>query len=141
VCARVCVSEYLSVEVGQTGRRAETAVVARKVGRPAHRDGAGRSGTGSQGSTHSARCTPAAPLTYAAHSSPAAMKRSTSLSWLLDRRTPWLAWWQELILNWVSSWGSVGTLTVVSAGGEDYTAWELPTDLELKRAELEELVQ
>ncbi len=69
------------------------------------------------------------------------MKRSASLSWLLDRHTPWLAWWQELILNWVASWGSVAALTVVSADGEETCTWDLPTDLELARAELEELVQ
>lgn len=69
------------------------------------------------------------------------MKRASSLSWLLDRHTPWLAWWQELILNWVSSWGSIASLTVVSADRELYVSWDLPTDLELKRAKLEELVQ
>jgi hypothetical protein len=69
------------------------------------------------------------------------MKRATSLSLLLSRETPWLRWWQELILNWVASWSTVGDLTVSSADGEDYTAWELPTDLELKRLELEELLE
>jgi hypothetical protein len=69
------------------------------------------------------------------------MKRAASPSWLLDRHTPWLAWWQELILNWVASWGSVSSLTVVSADRELYVSWDLPTDLELKRAELEELLQ
>ena len=68
------------------------------------------------------------------------MKRATSLSLLLSRETPWLKWWQELILNWVSSWDSVGDLTVSSADGEHYTAWELPSDLDLKRMELEELL-
>jgi hypothetical protein len=68
------------------------------------------------------------------------MKRATSLSLLLSRETPWLKWWQELILNWVSSWDSVGDLTVSSADGEEYTAWELPSDLDLKRMELEELL-
>jgi len=68
------------------------------------------------------------------------MKRSCSLSWLLDRHTPWLAWWQELLLNWVSSWSTVGSLTVVSADQELYVSWDLPTDLDLKRAELEELL-
>jgi hypothetical protein len=69
------------------------------------------------------------------------MKRSTSLSWLLERSTPWLAWWQELILNWVASWGSVGGLVVISSDGDDCCQWSLPTDLELKRAELEELLR
>jgi hypothetical protein len=68
------------------------------------------------------------------------MKRATSLSLLLSRDTPWLKWWQELILNWVASWETVGDLTVSSADGKDYTAWELPSDLDLKRLELEELL-
>ena len=68
------------------------------------------------------------------------MKRATSLSLLLSRDTHWLAWWQELILNWVSSWDTVGDLTVSSSDGEHYTAWELPSDLDLKRMELEELL-
>jgi hypothetical protein len=68
------------------------------------------------------------------------MKRATSLGLLLTRETPWLKWWQELILNWVSSWDSVGDLTVSSADGEEYAAWELPSDLDLKRMELEELL-
>lgn len=69
------------------------------------------------------------------------MKRSASLSWLLGRDVDWLPWWQELILNWVASWGSLASLTVVSANGEEQCTWDLPTDLELARAELEELVQ
>jgi hypothetical protein len=68
------------------------------------------------------------------------MKRSTSLSWLLERSNPWLAWWQEPILNWAASWGSVGSLVVISADGEQSCEWDLPTDLELKRLELEELL-
>ena len=68
------------------------------------------------------------------------MKRASSLSWLLDRQTPWLAWWQELILNWDASWGSVASLTVIAADGEEYCTWDLPTDLEMARAELEEML-
>jgi hypothetical protein len=68
------------------------------------------------------------------------MKRATSLSLLLSRDTPWLKWWQELILDWVASWSTIGDLTVSSADGEEYTAWELPSDLDLKRLELEELL-
>jgi hypothetical protein len=69
------------------------------------------------------------------------VKRAASLTNLLDRSTPWLAWWQELILNWVSSWHTVGCLTVVSAADpEEFAAWDLPTDLELARLELEELL-
>jgi hypothetical protein len=35
------------------------------------------------------------------------MKRAASPASLLDRSTPWLRWWQELILNWVASWSTV----------------------------------
>ena len=69
------------------------------------------------------------------------MKRAASLSTLLDRQTPWLAWWQELILNWVASWASVGSLTVYSATEDEYAEWDVPTDLEMARMELEELVR
>jgi hypothetical protein len=66
------------------------------------------------------------------------MKRSAGLSWLLSRDLPWLAWWQELIPNWVASWASLSTILVVSADGEERCEWDLPTDVELARAELEE---
>lgn len=69
------------------------------------------------------------------------MKRSTSLSWLLGRDVLWLPWWQELLLNWISSWASITSLTVVSADREQYVSWDLPTDLELQKAELEELLR
>lgn len=46
--ARVCVSEYLSIEVGQTGQDAQIALVMRKVGCPAHRDRPGQPGTAGQ---------------------------------------------------------------------------------------------
>ena len=69
------------------------------------------------------------------------MKRASSPSWLISRELPWLAWWQELILNWVSSWDNVGELHVTSADGEDLCSWEIPTDLELARLELEELIE
>ena len=69
------------------------------------------------------------------------MKRASSLSLLLSRDFHWLSWWQELILNWVSSWHSVGTLVVISANGDDQAEWHVPTDIELKRAELEELLK
>ena len=74
-------------------------------------------------------------------SCPATVKRAASPSQLLDRSTPWLHWWQELILNWVSSWHTVGCLTVTSAADPDeFAAWDLPSDLELTRLELEELL-
>jgi hypothetical protein len=69
------------------------------------------------------------------------MKRSSSLSWLLSRDVEWLPWWQELFLNWVASWGSLSSLTVVSADREVYASWDLPTDVDLQRAELEELLK
>ena len=69
------------------------------------------------------------------------VKRATSASHLLDRSTPWLAWWQELILNWVSGWETIGCLTVTSAADPDeFAAWDLPSDLDLQRMELEELL-
>jgi hypothetical protein len=68
------------------------------------------------------------------------MKRATNLSTLLDCSTPWLSWWQELILNWVASWESVETLHVTSSKTDQETTWDVPTDLELKRIELEQLL-
>lgn len=68
------------------------------------------------------------------------MKRATRISTLLDRSAPWLSWWQELILNWVASWRTVGVLNVGSATTDDYLVWEVPTDLELARLEMEELL-
>ena len=68
------------------------------------------------------------------------MKRAADLALLLDRNTAWLSWWQELILNWVSSWSSIGTLVVTSADNDHQAEWDVPTDTELARAELEELL-
>jgi hypothetical protein len=68
------------------------------------------------------------------------MKRASTISDLLDRTTPWLAWWQELILNWVASWESVETLHVSSSKTDQDVTWDIPTDLELARQELEELL-
>ncbi len=69
------------------------------------------------------------------------MKRAASPSHLLSRDVSWLAWWQELILNWVSTWDSIGCLTVTSAADPDeWMAWDLPSDLDLKGMELEELL-
>jgi hypothetical protein len=69
-----------------------------------------------------------------------AMKRASTISTLLDTSTPWLAWWQELILNWVSSWHAVSSLVVTQADGDDFVAWEVPSDLELQRLQLEQLL-
>jgi phage anti-repressor protein len=68
------------------------------------------------------------------------MKRATNLSTLLDCSTPWLAWWQELILNWAASWQSIETLHVTSSKTDQEVTWDVPTDLELKRIELEQLL-
>lgn len=68
------------------------------------------------------------------------MKRATNLSTLLDCSTPWLAWWQELILNWVASWETIETLHVTSSKTDQDVTWDVPTDLELARQELEELL-
>jgi hypothetical protein len=69
------------------------------------------------------------------------VKRAASPSHLLSRDVSWLAWWQELILNWVSTWDSIGCLTVTSAADPDeWMAWDLPSDLDLKGMELEELL-
>ena len=68
------------------------------------------------------------------------MKRASSLSALLDRSTPWLAWWQELVLNWVASWVSIETLHVTSSRTDQEATWEVLSDLELARMELEELL-
>ena len=74
-------------------------------------------------------------------SCPAPVNRAASPSHLLDRSTPWLRWWQELILNWVSGWETIGCLTVTSAADpEEFIAWDLPSDLDLARMELEELL-
>jgi hypothetical protein len=68
------------------------------------------------------------------------MKRASTILDLLDRSMPWLAWWQELILNWVASWESVETLHVTSSRTDQDVTWDIPTDLELARQELEELL-
>ena len=68
------------------------------------------------------------------------MKRASTLSTLLDRSTPWLSWWQELILNWVASWESIETLHVTSSKTDQETTWNVPTDLDLQRMELEQLL-
>ena len=68
------------------------------------------------------------------------MKRASTILDLLDRSMPWLAWWQELILNWVASWETIETLHVTSSKTDQDVTWDIPTDLELARQELEELL-
>jgi hypothetical protein len=69
------------------------------------------------------------------------MRRLATISWLLDRQIPWLPWWQELILNWVASWSSIGTLLVTSSDNEHQAEWDVPTDLVLASQQLDELLQ
>jgi hypothetical protein len=69
------------------------------------------------------------------------VKRAADSFWLTSREVRWLRWWQELVLNWVSTWDTVGELTVTSAADPEWFAsWDLPSDLELTRLELEELL-
>jgi hypothetical protein len=68
------------------------------------------------------------------------MKRASTISTLLDRSTPWLSWWQELILNWAASWQSIETLHVTSSKTDQETTWDVPTDLDMQRMELEQLL-
>jgi hypothetical protein len=68
------------------------------------------------------------------------MKRLATISWLLDRQVSWLPWWQELLLNWVSSWSTISTLQVVAADRDEVFTWDLPTDLDHQRDQLEELL-
>ena len=68
------------------------------------------------------------------------MKRASTLSTLLDRSTPWLSWWQELILNWAASWQSIETLHITSSKTDQEVTWDVPTDLDLQRMELEQLL-
>ena len=68
------------------------------------------------------------------------MKKAATLWAILNRCTPWLRWWQELILNWVASWRTVSTIVVVSADGDLQCQWNVPSDLDLQKMELEELL-
>ena len=68
------------------------------------------------------------------------MKQTSNIGDLLSRTTPWLAWWQELILNWVATWNSVEILYVSSSTVDDSVEWDFPSDTELKRIELEALL-
>jgi hypothetical protein len=68
------------------------------------------------------------------------MKRASTISTLLDTSTPWLTWWQELILNWAASWETIETLHVTSSKTDQEVTWDVPTDLDLQRMELEQLL-
>ena len=65
------------------------------------------------------------------------MKRASSPAFLFSRDFPFLPWWQEIILNWVASWPTIGLLLVTSPDGQDQAEWDVPSDLELDRLELE----
>ena len=68
------------------------------------------------------------------------MKKSSTIGDLFSRTTPWLACWQELILNWVATWNSIEILYVTSSTENDSVEWDFPSDTELKRMVLEELL-
>jgi hypothetical protein len=81
------------------------------------------------------------PSPQTAPNHPVPVKRAAHLSWFVGRDFPWLSWWQELVLNWVASWATVGVLVVTAADSDEQAEWHLPTDLELQKMELEELLQ
>jgi len=60
---------------------------------------------------------------------------------MVSRQFTWMPWWQELILNWVASWSSISLLVAVDAEGEHQAEFHLPTDIQLQRQELEEMLQ
>jgi hypothetical protein len=68
------------------------------------------------------------------------MKRASNVSDLFERSTQWLAWWQELILNWVATWNAISILQVSSSTTDDYLEWDVPSDLELARMERDDLL-
>jgi len=68
------------------------------------------------------------------------VKKATTISTLLDTSAPWLSWWQELILNWAASWETIETLHVTSAVTDDCLTWDVPSDWDLARLDLEELL-
>jgi hypothetical protein len=68
------------------------------------------------------------------------MKRASNISTLLNTSTPWLTWWQELILSWAASWEAIETLHCTSSKTDQEVTWDVPTDIDLARLELEELL-
>ena len=50
-----------------------------------------------------------------------------------------LPWWQELILDWVSSWQTIRYLEVEAAADGESLIWECPTHLDYARQDLEAL--
>lgn len=57
---------------------------------------------------------------------------------LLDLSTPWLTWWQELLINYLATLPNIGTITIESPDGTNYTQWNGRLDLEMQRAILED---
>jgi hypothetical protein len=49
-----------------------------------------------------------------------------------------LPWWQELVLDWVSSWQTIRYLSVESVDGSSLE-WDCPTHLDCARQGLEAL--
>jgi hypothetical protein len=43
-------------------------------------------------------------------------------------------------LNWAASWETIETLHCTSSKTDQEVTWDVPTDLELKRMELEQLL-
>jgi hypothetical protein len=61
------------------------------------------------------------------------------LAFLFHRSNPWLRWWQEIILNWVSTWSTISVLIVASPDDEHNCQWN--DDYDAIRAGLEQLLQ
>lgn len=61
------------------------------------------------------------------------------LAFLFHRANPWLPWWQEVILNWVSTWPAISILLVASPDGDDSCQWN--DDYDAMRQKLESLLQ
>lgn len=57
---------------------------------------------------------------------------------LLDLSTPWLTWCQELLINYLATLPNIGTITIESPDGTNYTQWNGRLDLEMQRAILED---
>ena len=50
-----------------------------------------------------------------------------------------LPWWQELILDWVSSWQTIRYLRVEAVASGSSLEWDCPTDTDFARQNLEAL--
>ena len=63
------------------------------------------------------------------------------LSWLLDRTFPWLAWWEELLLNWLTTSSRIGSIQVISRCGTTQGTWTVPSPLDQQKQALEALLE